>query len=96
MAYRYPHVYPVIAPEHERDLKSLEVLLIDRHVAEEVLTPEMCLEVLELAFKEEGLGTAVNRTKTNSHIRGDDPYALYRYCTMEAGISGRGSWESRK
>jgi len=91
MTYRYPHVYPVLAPEHEQDLKSREVLLIDRHVAEEVLTPEMCLEVLELAFKEEGLGTAVNRTKTNIHLRGGDPDAPYRYCTMEGGISGLGA-----
>jgi ornithine cyclodeaminase/alanine dehydrogenase-like protein (mu-crystallin family) len=78
----YPNVYPFIDPEDSKQLQQRQVLLIDRHVAHQVLTPDVCLDVLERAFKEEGLKTAINRTKTNIHI------GSYRYCSMEGGISG--------
>lgn len=61
----YPSVYPPLRSEDARELKQRKVLLIDRHVAEEVLEPETCLAILEKAYKEEGMGSAVNRTKAN-------------------------------
>lgn len=88
MKWTYPKVYPALRPEYEEELRKREVLLIDRHVAEEVLTPEACLGVLESAFKEEGSGAAVNRTKTNIHVPAGDPNVSYRYCSMEGGIRG--------
>jgi alanine dehydrogenase len=88
MKWTYPRVYPALKPEHQEALRNREVLLIDRNVAEEVLTPEACLNVLEKAFKEEGLGSAANRTKTNIHVPGEDPNVSYRYCSMEGGIRG--------
>jgi ornithine cyclodeaminase/alanine dehydrogenase-like protein (mu-crystallin family) len=88
MKWTYPKVYPALHPEHAAALRKRDVLLIDRHVAEEVLTPEACLQVLESAFREEGLGAAVNRTKTNIHVPGEDANVSYRYCTMEGGIRG--------
>jgi|SRR5215813_8166098 len=78
----YPNVYPFIDPDDLKQLQQRKVLLIDRHVAQQLLTPDGCLHVLELALKEEGLKTAVNRTKTNIHID------FYRYCSMKGGISG--------
>ena len=43
----YPSVYPPLSSEDEKELKHRKVLLIDRHVAEEVLEPETCLAILE-------------------------------------------------
>ncbi|MBI3059467.1 MAG: hypothetical protein HYY81_09220, partial [Deltaproteobacteria bacterium] len=88
MKWTYPKVYPALHPEHEAELRKRDVLLIDRQVAEELLTPEACLQVLESAFREEGLGAAVNRTKTNIHVPGEDPNISYRYCSMGGGIRG--------
>lgn len=63
--------------------------MIDRHAAEEVLDPETCMEVLEAAYREEGLGSAVNRTKANILVPTSDPDMWYWNCTMEGGIRGR-------
>ncbi|MEE8074773.1 MAG: hypothetical protein V3T60_04015 [Candidatus Binatia bacterium] len=84
----YPNVYPPLRPEDARELKQRKVLLIDRHVAEEVLEPETCLAILEKAYKEEGMGSAVNRTKANILVPTPDPNTWYRYCSMEGGIRG--------
>lgn len=86
--FNYPHVYPTLRPEDAEELAKREVLLIDRHVAEEVLDPEACMAVLEAAYKEEGVGSAVNRTKANILVPTHDPDLWYRYCTMEGGIRG--------
>ena len=86
--FQYPNVYPTLKPEDAEELAKREVLLIDRHVAEEVLDPETCMAVLEAAYKEEGLGSAVNRTKANILVPTHDPDLWYRYCTMEGGIRG--------
>ena len=86
--FHYPHVYPQPDPKHTEELAKREVLLIDRHVAEEVLDPEQCMAVLEAAYKEEGTGSAVNRTKANILVPTQDPDRWYRYCTMEGGIRG--------
>jgi len=86
--WSYPRVYPNLKPEDQKDLEKRKVLLIDRAVEEEVLDPDACLEVLERAFKDEGLGSAVNRTKTNIHVPGENPNVSYRYCSMEGGIRG--------
>ncbi len=86
--FQYPHVYPELKPEHEKELAKREVLLIDRQVAEEVLDPQSCMAVLEAAYREEGLGSAVNRTKANILVPTGDPDLWYRYCTMEGGIRG--------
>ena len=56
MKWTYPKVYPALHPEHEAALGKRDVLLIDRHVAEEVLTPEACLQVLESASGRRGWG----------------------------------------
>lgn len=86
--FHYPQVYPELKREHQEQLAKREVLLIDRHVAEELLDPDACMEVLEQAYKEEGLGSAVNRSKANILIPTGDRDRWYRYCTMEGGIRG--------
>lgn len=87
--YTYPRLYPDLTESQIRNLKERQVLLIDRHVAEEVLTPEDCLDVLERAYKEEGAGSAVNRPKANILIPSENPESKwYRYCSMEGGIRG--------
>jgi alanine dehydrogenase len=86
--FQYPQVYPELKPGHKEELAKREVLLIDRHVAEEVLDTEECMAVLEAAYKEEGMGSAVNRTKANILVPSADPDLWYRYCTMEGGIRG--------
>jgi len=84
--FQYPQVYPALQPGHAEELAKREVLLIDRHMAEELLDPDECMAVLEAAYKEEGMGSAVNRTKANILIPSADPDLWYRYCTMEGGI----------
>jgi alanine dehydrogenase len=86
--FHYPHVYPELDARHKEELAQRQVLLIDRHVAEEVLDPERCLAVLEAAYREEGSETAVNRTKANILVPTDDRDLWYRYCSMEGGIRG--------
>jgi len=88
--YNYPRVYPALSPEDTEKLKNSKVLVIDRHVAEEVLDPDECLRLLEEAYKEEGVGSAVNRTKAEILVPTKDPDTWYRYCTMEGGIRGMG------
>ena len=88
-SYTYPRVYPSLSEEQLRSLKERYALLIDRHVAEKVLTPEMTMDVLEKAYKEEGAGSAVNRPKANILIPSENPERKwYRYCSMEGGIKG--------
>ena len=89
-SYGYPNIYPSIKPEDARELNERKVLVIDRHVAQEVLSPEAVLSALEEAYKEEGLGSAVNRTKANILVPTPDHDVWYRYCTMEGGIQGMG------
>ncbi|MBI4483127.1 MAG: ornithine cyclodeaminase family protein [Acidobacteria bacterium] len=86
--FHYPNVYPHIDPRDEREIARREVLLISREESEAVLTPEICMEVLERAYREEGAGSAVNRTKANILIPTQSPDRWYRYCTMEGGIGG--------
>ena len=43
-------------------------LLINNEVAGEILSMKDCVEALESAFREEGDGSAANRTKSNIHI----------------------------
>ena len=88
--YNYPGVYPELSGLDADKLKQRKVLIIDRHVAEEVLEPEECLRVLEEAYKEEGVNSAVNRTKAEVLIPTNDSETWYRYCTMEGGIRGMG------
>lgn len=83
----YPSVYPTLSKEHRETIEAREVLLIDRFIAEEVLAPEACIDALEAAFREEGMGTAVNRTKANIHLKAKSSPNSYRYASMEGGIS---------
>lgn len=87
--FTYPRLYPDLTEEQQKALEQRKVLMIDRHVAEQVLTPEDCLSILEEAYKEEGIGSAVNRPKANILIPSEDPKTKwYRYCSMEGGIKG--------
>ncbi len=65
-------------------------LLINNDVAKDLLTMEACIEALEEAFREEGEGSAANRTKSNIHIPTKDAERWYRYCTMEGGLRQSG------
>ncbi len=62
-------------------------LLINNEVARELLSMKDCVDALEAAFREEGDGSAANRTKSNIHIPTKDAERWYRYCTMEGGLS---------
>jgi alanine dehydrogenase len=65
------------------------VLLINNDVAARLLSMADMLAAMESVIREEGLGTAANRTKANIHIpaAGDE---WYRYCSMEGGSRGLG------
>lgn len=65
-------------------------LLINNKETEQLLDMTACMDVLEAAFKEEGLGWATNRTKSNISVPTDDPNLWYRYCSMEGGIKSLG------
>ena len=62
------------------------MLLINNDEVEKVFNIKICMEVLERAYKEEGRGTAVNRTKSNIHIPITGPDYWYRYCSMDGAL----------
>ena len=61
-------------------------LLLSDDDAREVLRMDDCLGALESAYKQEGLGTAANRTKSTIYIRGESGSTTH-YVSMEGGIS---------
>jgi alanine dehydrogenase len=60
-------------------------LLINNEVTAGLLSMQECMEALEVIFKEQGNGAAVDRNKSNIHIPTGDPGLWYRYCSMEGG-----------
>lgn len=61
-------------------------LLINNEEAAQTLSMPVCMELLEKVYREEGEGSAVNRTKSNIHIPAENSDQWYRYCSMEGGI----------
>ena len=48
--------------------KRISMLLIDNDTAAQVLDMADCITALEEAYKEEALGSATNRTKSQMHV----------------------------
>jgi hypothetical protein len=67
----------------ETDKEEDMPLLIDNEVAGEILSMKDCVEALESAFREEGDGSAANRTKSNIHIptKQEEKWYLKPACT---------------
>jgi alanine dehydrogenase len=63
------------------------VLLINNSEQEAVLNMKDCLDILEEAIKEEGLGTAVNRNKSVIHIPTDSPQLWHNFVSMEGAMA---------
>lgn len=72
--------------EVEDKIKDRSVLLIDNEAQRQILTMEDCIEAFEDAFREEGLGAAINRTKSAIYIPTSDPKAWHHYVSMEGGV----------
>ena len=63
------------------------MLLINNEAASQVLNMKQCVEVLEEAFKEEGAGSGVNRTKSQMHLPTESEERWYRFSSMEGGTA---------
>lgn len=61
-------------------------LLLTNEDVEQVLTMDLCIEVLEEAFKELGQGTAKNRHRTHLYVPTEDPEISYRFKSMEGAV----------
>ena len=66
------------------------MLLIDNDTATQVLDMADCITALEEAYKEEALGSATNRTKSQMHVHTDDPDKWYRFSSAEGGLAHAG------
>jgi len=66
------------------------MLLIDNDTATQVLHMADCITALEEAYKEEALGSATNRTKSQMHVHTDDPDKWYRFSSAEGGLAHAG------
>jgi ornithine cyclodeaminase/alanine dehydrogenase-like protein (mu-crystallin family) len=66
------------------------MLFINNDDVQKVFNTKMCMEILEEAYKEEGRGTAVNRTKSNIHVPITGPDYWYRYCSMDGALREAG------
>jgi ornithine cyclodeaminase/alanine dehydrogenase-like protein (mu-crystallin family) len=66
------------------------VLLINNETASRVLEIDECIEVVETAFREEGLGRAVNRTKSQMHLPTSSDERWYRFSSVEGGLRHAG------
>lgn len=71
-------------------VKNRRVLLIDNEVQQELLTMEDCIAVMEAAVRDEGLGSAVNRTKSAIYMPGEDANAWYEYVSQEGAVEPMG------
>ncbi len=81
---RYAFYEP--SPEVEKEIRERKVLLIDNAAAEELLSMEDSLDILEEAIREEGMGAAANRTKAVIHVPSGREGAWLQYATMEGGV----------
>ena len=61
-------------------------LLLTNQDVQQVLTMELCLEVLEDAFRELGLGRAINRPRSHTYMLNDDPNDFYLFKSVEGGV----------
>lgn len=66
------------------------MLLIDNDTASQVLNMADCIAALEEAYKEEALGSAANRTKSQMHVHTNDPDKWYRFSSAEGGLAHAG------
>lgn len=66
------------------------MLLINNETASQVLEIDKCIEVIEKAFREEGLGSAANRTKSQMHLPTSSPERWYRFSSAEGGLRHSG------
>ena len=66
------------------------MLLIDNDSAAQVLNMADCISTLEDAYKEEALGSAANRTKSQMHVHTNDPDKWYRFSSAEGGLAHAG------
>ena len=69
---------------------EISMLLIDNDTATQVLNMADCITALEEAYKEEALGSATNRTKSQMHVHTDDPDKWYRFSSAEGGLAHAG------
>ena len=69
---------------------KLFMLLIDNDTATQVLNMADCITALEDAYKEEALGSATNRTKSQLHVHTNDPNKWYRFSSAEGGLAHAG------
>jgi alanine dehydrogenase len=61
-------------------------LLLSNQDVQQVLTMELCIEVLEDAFRELGLGRAINRPRSHTYMLNDDPNDFYVFKSVEGGV----------
>ena len=66
------------------------MLLIDNDTASQVLNMADCITALEDAYKEEAVGSAANRTKSQLHVHTSDADKWYRFSSAEGGLAGAG------
>ena len=66
------------------------MLLIDNDTATQVLNIADCITALEEAYKEEAVGSATNRTKSQLHVHTSDADKWYRFSSAEGGLAGAG------
>jgi ornithine cyclodeaminase/alanine dehydrogenase-like protein (mu-crystallin family) len=78
-------IYARPAAADER-LKDRDVLFIDNEIERELLHIDECLEALEDAFREEGVGAAANRSKSVIHVPSPGSDAWHQYVSMEGGM----------
>ena len=62
-------------------------LLLTNQDVREVLTMDICIEVLEEAFCELGYGRAINRPRSHTYMLNDDPNDFYVFKSVEGGVS---------
>lgn len=62
-------------------------LLLTNQDVRQVLTMDICIEVLEDAFCELGYGRAINRPRSHTYMLNDDPNDFYLFKSVEGGVS---------
>jgi ornithine cyclodeaminase/alanine dehydrogenase-like protein (mu-crystallin family) len=64
----------------------MDVLNLTYEEVESLLTPEMCLESLEEAYREKAEKRTVDRPRSHSYIPLEEPHKWYYLKTMEGGV----------
>ena len=62
-------------------------LLLTNQDVQEILTMDLCLKVLEDAFRELGRGRAINRPRSHTYMLNDNPNDFYLFKSVEGGIA---------